>query len=642
LTRSHIRPPRCFSLRTGAALLALALAPAPLLAQEDPASAEVESVEDLRDLSIEQLAQLEVRSVSKQAEPISRAPTSVYVITASDVLRSPATSLPELLRQAPNLQVQQLDARQYAVTSRGFNGAETSNKLLVLIDGRSVYTTLHSGIFWELHSPLLEDLEQVEVISGPGGTLYGPNAVNGVINIATRDARETLGGLARATVGDREQTLAARFGGKLGKSGGFRVYADGFNRDDLPAGPAPDSDDGFSGWQAGFRADWGGTSDHFTFQGDIFDTDVDSLPGDGDRGHNLLARWTRHPGDDRSLQIQAYYDDYRRRFILVTDRLETFDVQAQYNVRTGAHEIVLGGGVRTTRDDFINNLNGFHLEPQSRRLWVANAFGQDRIALSARLDLIAGLKLEHSSFSGVELLPNLRLAWHPSDRNLLWGAVSRAVRTPSRIDRQLVFLPLLAQAPDFESEKLIAFEAGYRGQPGRSTTLSVSLFYNLYDDIRTTEFTGNPLPIRLRNSLEGETYGVEAWLTQQLTGRWRASLGVATLGKHFRLKDGAVDLAGRASLGADPDYQIVARSQIDLTDRLQLDVGMRAVDDLGTSGVGGYVEGDARLSWRFSDLVELYAAGNNLLHDKHVESDDTGRAQSVRRSLYLGTRLRFR
>ncbi|HEX8622195.1 MAG TPA: TonB-dependent receptor, partial [Allosphingosinicella sp.] len=594
-----------------------------------------------RDLSIEQLAQLEVTSASKQAEPISRAPTAIFVITASDILRSPATSLPELLRQAPNLQVQRLDARQYAVTSRGFNGAESSNKLLVLIDGRSVYTPLHSGVFWELHSPLLEDLEQIEVISGPGGTLYGPNAVNGVVNVTSRDSRDTVGGLVRATAGPREQTVAARFGTRLGETGAVRFYANGFNRDDLPAGPAPDSDDGFSGWQAGFRADLGGGADQFTLQGDLFDTDADSLPGDGDRGHNLLARWTHRFAARRSLQVQAYHDDYRRRFILVQDKLQTFDLEAQLNLGFGSHDIVLGGGVRTTRDEFINNLNGFHLEPQSRRLWVINAFGQDRIALTPELDLVAGVKLEQSSFSGIEILPNLRLAWHPSDRTLLWGAVSRAVRTPSRIDRQLVFLPLLAEAGDFTSEKLIAFEAGYRGQPGARTTLSASVFYNLYDDIRTTEFTGNPLPIRLRNGLEGETYGAEAWLTQQLTGRWRVSVGASALGKNFRLRDGAVDLANRASLGADPDYQIVARTDIDLTGRLQLALGVRGVDDLGASGLGGYVEADARLALRLSGAVELYAAGRDLLHGSHVESNDPGRAQRVRRSLYVGTRLRF-
>lgn len=627
---------RCAGLAAGVALLAL---PGQALAQ---ASSEgPETVEELRDLSIEQLAQIEVRSASKQAEPIGRAPTSIFVITGTDIVRSAATSLPEALRLAPNLQVQQLDSRQFAISARGFNGAESSNKLLVLIDGRSVYTTLHSGVFWELHSPLLEDIGQIEVISGPGGTLYGPNAVNGVVSVATRDARETLGGLVRATAGPRERTLALRYGAGLGKSGAVRVYANGFDRENMPAGPAPDNNDDFSGWQAGFRADFEGGSDHFTVQGDVFDTDVDLLAGDGDRGHNLLARWTRRLGEDRSLQVQAYYDDYRRRFSLVEDSLVTFDVEAQLNARLGSHDFVMGGGARTTCDEFINNLNGFHLDPQSRRLWILNAFVQDRIALSPSLDLIAGLKLERSTFSGVQVLPNLRLAWRPSDRSTLWGSVSRAVRTPSRIDRQLVFLPLLAEAADFQSEKLVALEAGYRGRPGPSTTLNVSLFYNLYDDIRTTEFTGNPLPIRLRNGLKGSTFGAEAWLTHQLSGSWRLSLGAAALNKDFRLKAGAVDLANRASLGADPDYQLVARSHIDLTDRVQLDLGLRAVDDLGSSDVGGYVEADARLAWRASDTIELYVAGNNLLHKSHAESNDSTRAQRIERSVFLGTRLRF-
>ncbi|HEX8450414.1 MAG TPA: TonB-dependent receptor plug domain-containing protein, partial [Allosphingosinicella sp.] len=248
MKRSHMMRRRCAALAAGAAVLAV---PATALAQapaEDP-----ETVEDLRDLTIEQLAQIEVRSASKQAEPIGRAPTSIFVVTGNDIVRSAATSLPEALRLAPNLQVQQLDARQFAITSRGFNGAESSNKLLVLIDGRSVYTTLHSGVFWELHSPLLEDVRQIEVISGPGGTLYGPNAVNGVVSVATRDARETLGGLVRATAGPRERTLALRYGASLGNSGAVRVYANGLDRENMPAGPAPDNNDDFSGWQAGFR-----------------------------------------------------------------------------------------------------------------------------------------------------------------------------------------------------------------------------------------------------------------------------------------------------------------------------------------------------------------------------------------------------
>lgn len=635
---SGLRP----TTAAGAALLALA--PQPLNAGapvEEP-----ETVEELRELSIEALAQIEVRSASKQAEPIGRSPTSIFVITGRDIARSAATSLPEALRLAPNLQVQQLDARQFAITARGFNGAESSNKLLVLVDGRSVYTTLHSGVFWELHHPLLEDVSQIEVISGPGGTLHGPNAVNGIVSVATRDARDTVGGLVRGTAGPRERTLGLRYGAPLGGDGAVRLYANGLEREDLPAGPAPDGDDSLSGWQAGFRADLGSGADHFTLQGDIFDTDLDVLPGDGDRGHNVLARWTRELAADRSLQVQAYYDEYRRRSLLVTDSLKTFDAEAQLNAGLGSHHLVLGGGVRTTRDKFINNLNGFHLEPQSRRLWVVNAFVQDRVEVGRTLDIIAGLKLERSSFSGVQVLPNLRIAWRPSERATLWGAASRAVRTPSRIDRQLVFLPLLAEAADFRSEKLIAFEAGYRGRPGPSTTLAVSLFLNLYDDIRTTEFTGNPLPIRLRNGLKGRTYGAEAWLTQQLSDRWRASLGATILNKDFRLKGGAVDLANRASLGADPGYQILARTQVDLTDRLLLDVGLRAVDDIEVSGNGtvaidGYVEADARLAFRVADPIEIYVAGSNLLHKSHVESGDAARAQRIERSVHVGTRLRF-
>jgi iron complex outermembrane receptor protein len=636
MTQGPIRGGRRSAYLLAAA--AAALAPQyPLLAS----AAKPESVEELATLSIEELARIEVRSASKQAEPIGRAPTSIFVITEEDIARSAATSLPELLRLAPNLQVQRLDARQYAVTARGFNGAESSNKLLVLIDGRSVYSTLHSGVFWELHSPLLEDLQQIEVISGPGGTLYGPNAVNGVVNVTSKDSRDTLGGLVRATAGPEEQTLGLRYGAKLGESGGFRVYANGFHRDGLPAGPHPDIDDRFKGWQAGFRGDWGGGADRFTVQGDAFDTDTGGLAGDGDHGHNVLARWRHQLGEGSAFQLQAYYDRYERRAILVDDMLETLDADAQFNAASGAHNLVLGAGLRTTRDKFINNLNGFHLDPQSRRLWVANAYVQDRFAASPTLDLIAGVKLEQSSFSGLEVLPNFRVAWHPDDRTLFWSAVSRAVRTPSRIDRQLVFLPLLAQATDFQSEKLIAFEAGYRGQPGPATTLSVSLFYNLYDDIRTTEFTGTPFPIRLRNGLKGATYGVEAWATQQLLPWWRASLGISTLGKDFHLKAGAVDLAARASLGADPDYQAVARSEMDLGSDVRLDLALRGVDDLGESHVGGYVEADARIGWRPSDTVELYLAGNNLLHRRHVESNDVARAQSVERSVYLGTRLRF-
>lgn len=631
---------RSATLLAGSAALCLSAA-GPASAQEvELASAE--AGEDLSDLSIEQLARITVRSASKRDEPLSAAPTALFVITGEEIAATPATSLAEALRLAPNLQVQQVDARQYAITARGFNSIETSNKLLVLIDGRTVYSPLASNVFWELHNPLVEDVAQIEVISGPGGTLYGPNAVNGVINFITRDAYDTTGGLIRATAGDEERTLGLRYGAALGNSGAVRAYGHYFDREDLPGGAGPDANDHFEGWQAGFRADFATAADRFTLQGDLFDTDVDSLPGDGDSGHNLLARWNRELTPASSLQVQAYYDFFERDYLLVHDSLQTFDLEAQYNRRAGSHDFVIGGGLRTTRDEFINNLNAFQLDPPRRRLWLFNLFAQDRIALTPELSLILGLKAERTSFTGIELLPNVRIAWQPSERALLWAAASRAVRTPSRIDRQLANLPLLAPATDFDSEKLIALEAGYRGQPADHTTLSVSIFLNLYDDIRSTEFTGSPLPVQLSNGWRGHSYGVEAWSSSQLTRWWRLSLGLATLWKDFELEPGRVDLASGDSLGHDPEYQLLARSHMELADNVQLNVGLRWIGDLKAApGLSSYVEADARLGWRISRHLELYVAGRNLLHRNHTESDDEQRGQRPERSLYAGARVTF-
>lgn len=597
---------------------------------------------NLSNLSIEELAQLNVRSASKRDEPLSEAPTALYVITGDEITDSAVTSLSEALRLAPNLEVQQVDARQYAITARGFNSVETSNKLLVLMDGRSIYSVLASSVFWELHNPLVDDIQQIEVISGPGGTLYGANAVNGVVSFITRDASDTLGVLARATAGDEERTLGARVGVPIGANGAVRFYGSWFDREDLPQGAGPDINDHFRGWQAGFRSDFTTAADHLTFQGDIFDTDASSLPRDGDHGYNLLARWGHDLSPRSALRVQAYYDYFRRRFLLVHDSLETVDLDVQYSLETGPHALVVGGGARTTRDEFINNLNAFQLDPQSRSLWFFNLFAQDRITLSPALSLILGLKAERTTFTGIQLLPNVRLAWQPNYRNMLWAAVSRAIRTPSRIDRQLANLPFLAPADDFVSEKLIAFEAGYRGQPTPWTTLSVSLFFNLYDDIRTTEFTGNPFPIKLRNGLQGHTYGVEAWSSSQLTPWWRLSLGLSTLWKDFEIEPGRLDLAAGDSLGHDPDYQLFARSQFDLGERWSANAGLRWIGEIDANpGIGDYVEADARIAYRLTDNLELYVAGRNLLHQTHAESDDVKRAQLSQRSLYAGARVTF-
>jgi iron complex outermembrane receptor protein len=598
--------------------------------------------EKLRDLSLEELTQIKVTSASKRAEPLAAAPTALFVITGDDIRRSGYTSLPEALRLAPNLDVQRINAREYAITARGFGGYETARHLLVLVDGRSVYSTLFSGVFWELRDLPLEDIERIEVISGPGGTLYGLNAVNGVINIITRNSADSQGLVARATAGAAERTAMLRYGGKLGEAGTFRAYVNAHDREGFDAGAGPAVNDGGESVRAGFRTDLASGADNFVFAGDIFDSNSNRAPGNGEDGGNLLARWTHRAGDNASWHVQAYYDVSRRQFVMVSDDLEVIDLEAQANWNVGRHEVVAGIGGRTTKDRFVNNLNIFQLDPPERRLWLGNLFVQDRLALTDRLSLIAGLKLEKTSFTGIEVLPNLRLAYQPNKDMLLWAAVSRAVRTPSRIDRDLT-APGILLAGTFDSEELTAIEAGYRGQPMTGVSLSMSLFYNFYDRLRTTEPASATtlLPVRLENGLKGETFGIEAWATVQAAPWWRLSAGVATLDKEFELKAGHVDLQNGISLGNDPDFQTRLRSQIDFGDNVELDALLRVVDSKPDPRVDTYAEMDVRLAWQPSDTLELFVAGRNLLHDRLDESGDAERAQLIPRSVVGGARLSF-
>jgi iron complex outermembrane receptor protein len=604
--------------------------------------ASAEEQPDLASLSIEQLAQIKVTSASKQAEPLSRAPAALYVITQKDIEDSGVTSLPEALRLAPNLNVQQVNAGQYAIAARGFNGIEAGNKLLVLIDGRSIYTPLADNVIWNLHQPLLEDLQQIEVISGLGGTLYGPNAVNGVVNVTTKNAEDTIGALARGTAGPLERTAAARYGFSLGPAGAMRIYANYQDREGLPSASALPIADSYRSWQGGFRSDFGGERDNFTIQGDIFHANDETFEGNHANAHNILARWTHVLGPSASFQLQSYYDRYSTDVTLVKSSLSTIDNEAQLNLDTGAHEIVAGIGARHTRDRFVNGLNPFELVPESKGLWVYNVFAQDRFTVAPELSVIAGVKLEKSSFVGWQLLPNLRLAYQPNDRSLFWAAVSRAVRTPSRIDRELQFLPFVAPSTEFDSEKVTAFEAGYRGEPSTWLSFSVNLFYNRYTDIRTTEVTGFPgNPIELLNGRKGTSYGIEAWTKAQVTPWWRLSLGASHLHNDFELIDDRVDLIPRNSLGADPKWQFVGSSDMDLTPRLKLTLDVRGVGPLDLPpDVPGYVEAGGKLGYDLSERIELFVAARNLLHRTHLENGDAS-AQLIKRSIYAGTRLRF-
>ncbi len=604
---------------------------------------------DLARLSLEELTQLEVTSVAKRPQSLSQAPAAVYVIGREDIRRSGATTLPEALRLAPNLHVARLDPLNYSITARGFGGLENANKLLAMVDGRSIYTALHSGVFWDVQNVMLEDLERVEVVSGPGGTLWGANAVNGVINVISRDSRDTQGFLASGVLGTDQRQLSARFGGRAGRHGGYRAYAMGFQRERPGGSVGVLRKDDWDGAQAGFRTDWGGGDDTLTVQGDgYYSGTVVRVPALGASvvqelwGGNLLGRWVRQRADGGRLEVQGYVDLTHRDKDGTLEDVETYDLSFTNALGQGGwYQVVWGGGHRQIRDDFRNTFNPFVLDPRKRWLSVSNGFAQVDLELAPDLRLTLGLKLEHSSFSGLEYLPNARLAWQAGQDTLLWAAVSRAVRTPNRIDRELVFPGVLVKG-GMDSESLVAVEAGYRGMPWPGATLSLSGFLNFYDDLRATEFgPGAPLPVAFRNGIEGRSYGLEAWGDQAVTGWWRLSAGLFLLREDFRLKGGRLDRANLSSTGNDPDYQVQVGSRMDLTPDLALDLRFRAVGELPRPKVSAYRALDLRVGWTVAEGVELSLTGSDLLGGNHSEMSAPPDRQYVEPQVRLGLRVGF-
>lgn len=598
---------------------------------------------DLSRLSLEELAMVEVTSVSRRPESLASAAAAVFVIRGEDIRRAGVTSVPEALRLAPNLNVQRVNAVDYAITARGFNGFETSNKLLVMLDGRSLYSTLSSGVFWDARELMLEDIDRIEVVSGPGGALYGANAVNGVINIITKSAEDTRGTVITAHAGTQDRTLSVRHGGALGTAGAWRVYARGFARDDSVALNGADAGDAAQGARVGGRVDWRSGEATLTLQGDAFDNRVavnEDLSGTQTevRGGNLLGRWSR-PLFDGDLQVQAYYDRFERQEPATRETSDTSDLFLQHSFNRGRHALVLGGGYRSERSKLMSAPGGAFLAPEARTLTLANLFVQDQITLRPGLVVTLGAKLEDNSFSGQEFLPNVRLAWSREGGDLVWAAVSRASRTPNRIERDLT-LPGFLEPGTFQSERLTAYEIGYRAQPTQAVSVSVSAFYNDYDALRTVSPTpATVFPLRLTNVGRGHTYGVEAWGGWDVTSSWRLSAGVSALAKAFEVLPGEVDISDLVSTGDDPEVQLIARSQSALTDRLDLDVRLRALEALAT--VPAYVEADIRLGWRVTDTVELSVSGQNLINDRRVETGDPVRSRAFGRSVTAGLRVAF-
>ena len=594
---------------------------------------EAGSVSSLKALSIEDLMKIEVTSVTKAAEPLSDAAAAIYVITRDDILRSGARSMPDMLRLAPNLQVAQITSNSFAVSARGFNGPAAS-KLLVLIDGRSVYTPYHSGVSWDVQDVPPEDIERIEVISGPGATLWGANAVNGVINIVTRRSYDTRGASLDVGAGNLEQRGSVQYGGQLSDALHYRAYVDSFHYShDLTASGANAHDD-WHKTQGGLRMDWTPPGDLITLQGDFYDGAESKFPPPDQSitGQNVVARWNHDLGGGSGLQLQAYYDHILFSLPgIASDDLHTYDLDVQHSFFWGMRQnIVWGGGYRLQYDDFPTVLSAtqlLHFIPEDRKLALGNAFVQDSIALSSALKLILGTKVEDEPYTGWQALPNARLSWKFSDRQLTWVAVSRAVRAPSRLDRDLYEIlgpTVLIKGGDFQPEKLLAYELGYRAQPGLNSSISVSTFYNVYDDLRTAEYSPGPrLPAMFANLMEGKTYGVEVWGSYQVSDWWRLDAGANWLHKNLRFEPASAQIAGVSIAGDDPSYQASLRSTMYFARHGLFYLDLRQIGSLPDPASPAYTELNARIAWDFSRSVEVSLQGSNLIHPRHLEFGTT-------------------
>lgn len=609
------------------------------------------SSDELMRMSLEELSNVEVTSVSKSARALGAAPAAIYVIGRDDIARSGATSIAEALRLAPNLRITQLGASNHVASARGFGGAPDlqnfANKMLVLIDGRSVYTPLFSGVYFDAQDVILGDVERIEVVSGPGATLWGANAMNGVINIITRRAADTTGTLLHLGAGDREQRVSARYGAPVGEQGAFRVYAKAFERGSMELTDDSSARDRWSSAQGGFRYDWASDRDALTFQGDLYDAQEDQLDA-GDvslSGANALLRWQR--SFDRSqLQIQTYYDRTERAAPSdgVAFELNTYDLELQHSFMGPVHEIVWGAGVRV-HDYDIRNSAALMFVPPKRTLTLGNLFAQDTIAVGDAFRITLGLKLENDPYASWTPLPEVRVSWAPSSGTFFWASGSRAIRSPTPFDVDVVenigSTVFLTGNADFETEKVTAYEVGYRGQPSSILSLSASVFYNEYDDLRTIEpAPGTFLPLRWDNLMEGHTRGVEAWATIQVASGWRLSPGVRYLDKNLSFKPSASGLIGVAQAGNDPEWQASLRSSIDLGRDLTFDAFLRYVDELPDPLTDDYTELGARFGWRVSQSLEIGLSGFNLLDSRHREYAAPNGVE-IRRSVFFDVRLAF-
>jgi len=657
----------------------------PVLAQKAEQGAG--SSADLTTMNIEDLMNVKVTSVSKTEEKLSRTASAVFVITQADIARSGATNIPDLLRMVPGLDVAQIDANTWAISTRGLND-EFSNELLVLLDGRNVYTPTFGGVLWGLLDLPLENIERIEVIRGPGGSIWGANAVNGVINILTKKTDETRGGLVVTGGGNLDQGFGTvQYGGSLGKDTGFRIYSKYFNQDHSPDANGQNAGDGWHNLRGGFRIDSAlSTKDTLMIQGDLFTgrdgETIVTLPSvtspglintqaqAGESGGFLQSVWkhTYSPRSDTALS--ASYSGYESDDVLnvLAEGRKTFNIDFQDHFAWGERQdLVWGVGYQYSASRAAGNLS-ISLNPANLNTQLFSSFVQDEIALAPdRLYLTVGAKLEHNYYTGFTVMPSARVTFSFNGKNMLWAAVSRAERTPASVDTAIranfgsspgpggipVLTSLLGN-PQFKNEDMIAYEAGYRISVSHHLSIDIAAYYNDYDNQQTTEpaaefLENTPLPLHLvmpstfENLMYGEAHGIELAANWKLTEHWTISPAYDFERFHMHLNPASRDTATVPETeGTDPHVHAHLRSHVDLSHTLSWDASAYFVDRITVQAVPSYTRVDTALSWNWREGLSLSLVGQNLVRDHHLEFIQSGNDPTlVKRSGYAKVTWKF-
>ncbi len=642
------------------------------------------------EMDLRELTQIRVTSVSRRPQKLSDTAAAVYVITAEDIRRSGATTLPEVLRMVPGVEVARINASTWAVTTRGMNG-RFSNKLLVLVDGRSVYTPLFSGVYWEIQDIPLEDVDRIEVIRGPGASIWGANAVNGIINVITRSAREDRGWLVSTTGGTEERARAlVQYEGRVGREVHGRVYAQYRLVDEGEEARGVGAEDGRRSLRAGGQVEWEGLGpDQWMLQADAYKGTQEiayvdatqrvmgiagaSIPVLEDdvrtRGGWVLTRWRRLFSGFSELTVQAYWDRTVRDEPLLTETRDTLDLDVQHVIRIGTHhDVVWGMGFRWTRDSLTPSpAISFSEDREIDRLW--SGFVQDELSLAGdALRLILGVKVERNEYTGTEFQPTARALWKVSSGFSLWGAVSRAVRTPSRTEDDgnilIGYLPpgglalysggtvinpdpapvILKGRESFGAEVLNAYEAGIRFLAGDALSLDAAVYLHDYADLRTFEPRVDPVASALwleaDNRMEGVSYGLEVSADWFPFDWWRVFGAYTWQVLKLELDGDSRDFFSEFEEGRSPRHRFSVRSAMDLGDNWELDVWCRYVGTLPQGDVESYFETDVRLGWKPSDGWRVDLVGQNLVHASHLEFIPGKAVETVPSEVERGVYLR--